>query len=380
MDSIEKKPTKKAVKAKAPAKAKAKKAPKGKKIAEQKDKSVSQVVNLTIQQGKRSGKGRPKKTAPAPAGGLAQSAQQPVQQIAKRDVLVNVPSDNLVQDKNLVYDPVTYLESNVPKRNAPVAVKSKKGQNPYNTEIELQQETFQFKPTSKGRNLTESVIKQPKITIKKEHAFTANDYIDLEPNTQFVKVDDANTDKIVAYDTQAEGTEEVPFNKAGDQSGIDMPAKSKRGRKPKYATEEERKAAKQEQTKESKIRKQLTEKGVILAGYGRGKIPAEEDETLTHLLQPKLTKSEKAYLSEPERNRDTQQRRSEMMGDTTGMITQSFNDNSLNKMFGQSVNYSNNTNNNPVKQSLDEYPDDYPADTETEMVNATYVYNSPEFY
>jgi hypothetical protein len=193
---------------------------------------------------------------------------------------------------------------------------------------------------------------------------------ELEP--EFVENIAGNTDKITAFDTQAEGTNEKnaePTKKTKVKEEI-IPV-PKKGRKPKYATEEERKQAQ----KESRIKSQLTKKGVALEGYAKGTIPTEFPNTSSvELIKPDLTKTEKEFLgisTTPIIKETTPQikefLRAKSIMPESEPIFKGKTDNSLNKL----INTQNESNNNPIKQYLNENINDIPTEEVPELVYAT---------
>jgi hypothetical protein len=293
--------------------------------------------------------------------------------IAGRVPLVNSTNNTIPVDRNIQANPVKYLESSIPPAEHTKAfVKVKKGQNSYDVETELQHEVLEVNPTQKGKGLAENVEQQTRVKIQVDKPKKSNAIkLPVEPQTQFVQTVDGNTNKEVAFDTQAEGT----FT-ANAEEGMNV--KSPRGRPKKYANQEEAKAAKLKQTQESKIKKSLKEKGVFIGeGYRFGKVPAviEGEENLqTLLLQPKLTKVEQGYLTETEMYRRQEKDRRKMFLEGETYANRKFVDSSLGKLyenqFDDQVNYNNNTNNNPVKKNLNETYAYISADTNTTLTKA----------
>jgi hypothetical protein len=320
--------------------------------------------------------------------------------IAGRVPLVNSTNNTIPVDRNIQANPVKYLESSIPPADHTKAfVKVKKGQNPYDVETELQHEVLEVNPTEKGRGLAENVEQQTRVKIQVDKPKRSDKKLDLEPVNQFVKTYAGNTDKVDAFDDQAEGT----FT-ANAEEGMSIKQK---GRPPKYATEEERKKAKRESTAKSKaaraerinkyvedikekedIKKGLQEKGVILnpERYGFGKIRGEIEDTLeggdsqTVLLNAKLTQKEKGYLDEIKNETNKIKQRRNMFLEGEAYTNRKFNDSSLGKLFENqfdtNVNYANATNNNPVKQNLNELIQDDPSDENTTVA---YAFASPNY-
>jgi hypothetical protein len=419
----------------------------------------SVVVNVSTGKGKRTRQPSAKKvTAPS------------TDNVASRNPLVNTTINTQVADKNITPDPIKYLETKDPKFNVLVGIKLKKPTkiaigkkkkviNPYDAEIELQQEAFEVKPTAKGKGLAENVEGQTKVKILAGKTTKLD--AKVEPQTQFVeniagntnktisydvegetnlqtnaekgiadeannknllkKITDAlkvtenkpkkslktikttkktelepefveniagNTDKITAFDTQAEGTNEknaeptkktkVKKEKPKYELIEEEPIEEeeiipvlKKGRKPKYATEEERKQAQ----KESRIKSQLTKKGIALEGYARGTIPTEfPSQAKVELVKPDLTKTEKEFLgisTTPIIKETTPQIkeffRAKSIMPESEPIFKGKTDNSLNKL----LNAQNESNNNPIKQSLNENINDIPTEEVPELVYAT---------
>lgn len=276
--------------------------------------------------------------------------------VANRNPLVNTTINTQVADKNITPEPIKYLETKDPRPNVPVAVKTKKGQNKYDVDTELQQEAFEVKPTAKGKGLAENVEGQTKI--KLQAGKTTKLDAKVEPQTQFVATKAGNTDKSISYDIEGEGILE-----SNAEEG--MIVKTKKGRKPKYDTAEERKEATKKMAEERRIKKQLENKGVELSeGYSYGKQKFNQYEpgstidnpTATVLINPELTEKQKSYLY-----------RAKSMMPESEPIFKGKTDNSLNKL----INAQNESNNNPIKQSLNENVYDFPVEEVPELVYAT---------
>jgi hypothetical protein len=198
------------------------------------DKKVEQSVIVNV-----GGKGRGRKAAPKNVGFApypTYNQPTPSSAIAKREVLVQNPIDAIIAPKAVVADPTNYLEGKAPRQKIPVAVKPKKGQNPYNVEVELDKESFEIKPTAKGKGLAENVEQQTEVKIQVDKPKGKQAKIVIDKGDDFVSTDAGNTNKVISYDTQAEGTLEENAEKG--MTIKDKPAKS-RGRPKKVITEEE---------------------------------------------------------------------------------------------------------------------------------------------
>lgn len=327
-----------------------------------KDKKVTQTVTVNVSTAK--GKGRARKTKsydPNPKFNEPTLSTS----IASRVPLVNTNINNVPTDKNIVADPIKYLESSNINPETKVAVKLKKGQNLYDVETEAQQGAFEAVPTAKGKGLAENVEGQTAIKIQVDKGNKTKSKLNLEPVQQFVQIYGGNTDKVIADDIQAEGQ----FEKNAEEG---MEVTSKRGRPKKYATKEEAKEAKRIQTDMSKGKKELKAKGIATEGYAKGTIPAEvEGEEMVTLLQPKISDLSKpaqryltSILTDAEAHRQQEKERRKMFLEGESFANKKFVDRSLaglfENQFDDSINYANNTNNNPVVQSLNENVTEFP--------------------
>lgn len=224
---------------------------KGKTKAKAKAKATAKTGNIKVKTGKVEQNVNVNVTAP-PKRKYAKRAIkniEPVPKFIDRPEIVNISgrvplvnSSNNINpvDRNIQANPVRYLESSIPPADHTKAfVKVKKGQNPYDVETELQHEIFEVNPTEKGRGLAENVEQQTRVKIKVDKPKRSDKKLVLEPQTQFVQTVAGNTNKVDAFDDQAEGT--FTENAEEGMTIIDKPTKSK-GRPKKYLTEEEEQA------------------------------------------------------------------------------------------------------------------------------------------
>lgn len=380
--------------------------------------TTKQIVNVNVPAPEKEKKPRKKRTTKKPSDGRkgkrvnksnlgndpAPKYYQPVeyQSIGSRQPLVNTVVNSVPADKQIVADPVKYLESSIPVPPTKPAVRVKKGQNPLDVEVELQREVTEVTPDAIGKGLAENVEKQTEVKIqvdKPKRKYTKK--IPVEPANQFVDIKAANTDKVISYDTQAEGD----FEKNAEK-GMTAESEPKKEKEKKTWTED----------KINSVLQGLREKGVVVnpGKFAHGKmvsvVEGEEDlETL--LLEPSLTKEEKKVLeflkkhpqhytkkanliiehnvaraipvaeaqsvvSEVQEHRNTERStHSRLFPQNEAYAGKKFVDSSLGKLyenqFDDQVNYANNTNNNPVKQNLAELSSvDVPADTDVMLVSS----------
>ena len=324
---------------------------------------VEQIVNVNV----GTGKGRGRRAAPKNVGFDPYprfNQPTPSSAIAKKETLVDTPINNVVAPRVEV-DPTNYLEGKNPRPKVPAAVKTKKGQNPYNVEVELQQGSFEVKPTAKGIGLAENVEQQTQVKIQVDKPKRRQTKIVIDKGDDFIQTLPGNTDKVISYDTQAEGTLEK-----NAEEGMTVLSKP-RGRPKKYATEEERKEAKKASTTLSKKAKKEAEQ---TKDVERIKQLIKKTVDLPYYPKPVLTEAQKQMLSEYAFHTKQERDRRNIFLEGETYPTKKYIDKSLGKLyenqFNYDVNYNNLSNNNPVKQSLNETIDDTPAENEPELVVA----------
>lgn len=312
-------------------------------IAKKKTGKVEQSVVVNVSTAKGKGRGRPSQPKPAP----------PADNIAQRQPLTNTIVNAIPADKNITPDPIKYLETNnIP--NPKVAVKLKKGQNLYDVETELQQDSIQVKPNAKGKGLAENVEQQTEVKIqvdKPKRKYTKK--IPLEPVQQFVETKAGNTDKVVSYDLEAEGT----FEKNAEE-GMEVKSKpSKRRGRPKkeskklLPTPEELLAKAKKYNEESGFNQEAQRVAIDFAFGKYGNKPFNEvrDEFLSEFTEAE--------------DRAIARRRSKIMPESEPFVTRKKNS-SLSKLyenqFDADVNFANKTSNTgkvDVLPDATEFPD-----------------------
>lgn len=390
--------------------------------------TTKQIVNVNVPAPEKEKKPRKKRTTKKPSDGRkgkranksnlgndpAPKYYQPVeyQSIGSRQPLVNTVVNSIPADKNVVADPVKYLESSIPVPPTKSAVRVKKGQNPLDVEVELQQEVTEVTPNAKGKGLAENVERQTEVRIEVDKPKRGRPKkIPVEPANQFVDIKPANTDKVVSYDTQAEGD----FEKNAEKG---MTAESEPAEVKKDTLTE------REDRNFNRALKSLRQKGVVLNpsrfAFGKiiGVVEGEEDletllftpglngwekKVLTYLKQnpqyyrqiqgdkkeliveetvskeegQKARAQAQSVVSEVQEHRNTERStHSRLFPQNEAYASKKFVDSSLGKLyenqFDDQVNYSNDTNNNPVKQNLAELSNvDVPADNDVMLVSSS---------
>lgn len=302
-------------------------------VVKQKTGKVEQSVVVNVSTSKGKGRGRKPKVAP------------PADNIAQRQPLTNNVINAIPADKNITPNPIQYLETNN-NPNPKVGVKTKKGQNKYNVETELQQESVEVKPSAKGKGLAEDVEKQTELKIQVDKKPRGKTKLNLDPVQQFVENKSGNTDKIVSYDLEAEGT----FEKNAEEG---MEIKTPKVRKPRQSKQ---------------VKEELTKRGISTReGYSFGKavgvIEGEEDTTL--LLKPRdISKSAEKYLNALAEHRQQAKKVSSILPESEPFTATKKKDSSLSKLyenqFDADVNFANKTSNTgkvDVLPDATEFPD-----------------------
>lgn len=303
-------------------------------VVKQKTGKVEQSVVVNVSTSKGKGRGRKPKVAP------------PADNIAQRQPLTNNVINAIPADKNITPDPIKYLETKEVKPTTKVGVKLKKGQNKYNVETELQQEAFEVKPNAKGKGLAENVEQQTELKIQVDKKPRGKTKLNLDPVQQFVDTYGGNTDKVKAFDEEAEGT----FEKNAEEG---MEIKTPKVRKPRQSKQ---------------VKEELAQRGISTReGYSFGKaigiIEGEED--TIQLLKPRgLSKSAEKYLESIKTHREQAKKVSSLLPESEPFTATKKKDSSLSKLyenqFDADVNYLNQTNNSDTGRNVLPNTTDFP--------------------